>query len=189
MGTRAQLPWVMWDLPWPGSNQCPLPCKADSWPPDHQGSPHVLYFDFTFLCLDLVLWRFFLRRTCEWYISVQFSSVTQSCVTLCNSMDCSTPGLPVHHQLHTASFFLLRLMMLFLSNLDHCLLDTGSQAVPSSDGVKCYCSPISESLFQREDVPGLEIRDFSDNWLLRVLHTTVPTTPIGNLVSGGRSRI
>ena len=30
---------------------------------------------------------------------VQFSSVTQSCLTLCNPMDCSTPGLPVHHQL------------------------------------------------------------------------------------------
>ena len=31
--------------------------------------------------------------------SVQFSSVTQSCQTLCNPMNCSTPGLPVHHQL------------------------------------------------------------------------------------------
>ena len=31
--------------------------------------------------------------------SVQFSSVTQSCPTLCNHMNCSTPGLPVHHQL------------------------------------------------------------------------------------------
>ena len=29
---------------------------------------------------------------------VQFSSVAQSCLTLCNSMDCSTPGFPVHHQ-------------------------------------------------------------------------------------------
>ena len=29
----------------------------------------------------------------------QFSSVTQSCPTLCNPMDCSTPGLPVYHQL------------------------------------------------------------------------------------------
>ena len=28
----------------------------------------------------------------------QFSSVTQSCPTLCNPMDCSTPGLSVHHQ-------------------------------------------------------------------------------------------
>ena len=32
-------------------------------------------------------------------LSVQFSSVAQSCPTLCDSMDCSTPGLPVHHQL------------------------------------------------------------------------------------------
>ena len=31
--------------------------------------------------------------------SVQFSSVTQSCLTLCNPMDCSTPGFPVHYQL------------------------------------------------------------------------------------------
>ena len=31
-------------------------------------------------------------------ISVQLSSVTQSCPTLCDPMDCSTPGLPVHHQ-------------------------------------------------------------------------------------------
>ena len=28
-----------------------------------------------------------------------FSSVTQPCPTLCNPMDCSMPGLPVHHQL------------------------------------------------------------------------------------------
>ena len=28
-----------------------------------------------------------------------FSSVAQSCPTLCNPMDCSVPGFPVHHQL------------------------------------------------------------------------------------------
>ena len=33
------------------------------------------------------------------YTSVQFSSVTQSFLTLCKPLDCSTPGLPVHHQL------------------------------------------------------------------------------------------
>ena len=32
-------------------------------------------------------------------VSVQFSSVTQSCPTLCDPVDYSTPGLPVHHQL------------------------------------------------------------------------------------------
>ena len=31
--------------------------------------------------------------------SVQFISVAQSCLTLCDPTDCSTPGLPVHHQL------------------------------------------------------------------------------------------
>ena len=29
----------------------------------------------------------------------QFSSIAQLCLTLCDPMDCSTPGLPVHHQL------------------------------------------------------------------------------------------
>ena len=32
-------------------------------------------------------------------LSAQFSSVSQSCPTLCNPMNCSTSGLPVHHQL------------------------------------------------------------------------------------------
>ena len=32
-------------------------------------------------------------------LSVQFSSVTQSCLTLCDPMDCSMPGFPVHYQL------------------------------------------------------------------------------------------
>ena len=34
-----------------------------------------------------------------YYVSVQFSSVTQSCLTLCDRMNCSMPGLPVHHKL------------------------------------------------------------------------------------------
>ena len=33
------------------------------------------------------------------YLSVQFSSITQSCPTLCSLMNLSMPGLPVHHQL------------------------------------------------------------------------------------------
>ena len=37
----------------------------------------------------------------DWFdlLEVQFSSVTQLCLTLCNPMDYSTPGFPVHHQL------------------------------------------------------------------------------------------
>ena len=37
---------------------------------------------------------------CVFYLNTfQFSSVAQSCPTLCDPMNCSTPGLPVHHQL------------------------------------------------------------------------------------------
>ena len=32
-------------------------------------------------------------------ISIQFSLVAQSCLSLCDPMNCSTPGIPVHHQL------------------------------------------------------------------------------------------
>ena len=35
--------------------------------------------------------------------SHEFSSVIQSCLTLCNCIDCSMPGLPVHHQLLEAT--------------------------------------------------------------------------------------
>ena len=34
-----------------------------------------------------------------WFHLYQFSSVAQSCLTLCDPMDCSMPGFPVHHQL------------------------------------------------------------------------------------------
>ena len=33
------------------------------------------------------------------YHSISCCSVTQSCPTLCDPMNCSTPGLPVHHRL------------------------------------------------------------------------------------------
>ena len=40
----------------------------------------------------ILLWICYLGRS-------QFSSVSQSCPTLCYPMDCSTSGFPVHHQL------------------------------------------------------------------------------------------
>ena len=36
---------------------------------------------------------------CTQSFTYQFSSVGQSCPTLCDPMNCSTPGFPVHHQL------------------------------------------------------------------------------------------
>ena len=40
------------------------------------------------------------NRVIEWFqILIQFSSVAQSCLTLCDPVNHSTPGLPVYHQL------------------------------------------------------------------------------------------
>ena len=91
--------WGMWDLPGPGSNRCPMHGRADPWPWDHQGSPNLSnfvalmlsnYYDFVGIVL------FFGQSLLHGF---HFSSVAQSYLSLCDSMDCSTPGLPVHHQL------------------------------------------------------------------------------------------
>ena len=50
-------------------------------------------------CFNKAIWVYFLKLEFHDHISVQFSSVAQSCPTLCNPMNHSTPGLPVHHQL------------------------------------------------------------------------------------------
>ena len=46
------------------------------------------------------LWSFIgLPPQCPQLGTLQFSLVTQSCLTLCDPLNCSMPGLPVHHQL------------------------------------------------------------------------------------------
>ena len=47
----------------------------------------------------LLLAHFFTLLYGELSDTQSVSSVTQACLTLCDPMDCSTPGLPVHHQL------------------------------------------------------------------------------------------
>ena len=51
--------------------------------------------------LYIAAWTCIVRADCllSSYCIPQFSSVAQSCPTLCDPMDCSTPGFPVHHQL------------------------------------------------------------------------------------------
>ena len=61
------------------------PVCEESYP---QGSPVFPEFMYINLC-----------NSVGFPVSVQFSSVAQSCPTLCDPMDCSTPGFPVHHQL------------------------------------------------------------------------------------------
>ena len=54
--------------------------------------------------------------------SVQFSSVTQSCPTLCDPMNRSTPGLPVHH---SSKASVLQRSAFFTVKLSHPYMTTG----------------------------------------------------------------
>ena len=47
---------------------------------------------------DFVQFPYIYTHDSVWYI-IQFSSIFQSCPTLCDPMNHSMPGLPVHHQL------------------------------------------------------------------------------------------
>ena len=59
------------------------------------GIPKLIYIFFT----DLILIRVMFHDSLLIFYKYQFSSVTQSCPTLCGPMNRSTPGLPVHHHL------------------------------------------------------------------------------------------
>ena len=54
-------------------------------------SPHHLSLIYSYI---FMLSQIFINST-----NIQFSSVSQSCPTLCDPMNCSLPGLPVHHHL------------------------------------------------------------------------------------------
>ena len=81
--------------------------------------------------------------------SVEFSSVAQSCSTLCNSMSLNTPGLPVHHQLLS----LLKLMSI-------------EQVMPSSHLILCrpllLLPPIPPSIrvFSNESTFHIRLPDY-----------------------------
>ena len=58
--------------------------------------------------------------TFHFVLGYQFSSVAQLCPTLCDPMDCSTPGFLVHHQLPEFVLKLMSIQSVMLSN--HLLL-------------------------------------------------------------------
>ena len=51
-----------------------------------------------YICIFINSWTSNILKS-SLFFKYQFSSVTQLCPTLCNPMDCSMPGFPVHHQL------------------------------------------------------------------------------------------
>ena len=50
-------------------------------------------------CKNILKHTWFSHFSIKISSEVQFSSITQLCLTICDPMDCRTPGFPVHHQL------------------------------------------------------------------------------------------
>ena len=120
MATYGSL--LAWKIPWteePGGLVCEVAVEHN-WVTENTDTIFYLHFNishvsmwiqfiFLKLCLNLFFsWRIIALQCCVGFChvttqirhgSVQLSSVTQLCPTLCDSMNCSMPGLPVHHQL------------------------------------------------------------------------------------------
>ena len=99
---------TMWSLIWTGLSSSLAPAvifilgvSVHRRPtPDTQPETHLLPQD-SWKTLTLASWKHccFIDSICETHHSVQFSSVTQSCPTLCDLMNHNMPGLPVHYHL------------------------------------------------------------------------------------------
>ena len=94
-------------FPTQGSNPGIPHCKWILYKLSHKGSPRILeWVAYPFSSgssrprnwtgVFCIAGRFFTSWATR---EAQFSSVAQSCPTLCDPMNCSTPGLPVHYQL------------------------------------------------------------------------------------------
>ena len=73
----------------PMTNIFQFPLLRSPWQP-----PFYCFYEVDIFCFDCSH-----VKPVFLIFSFSFSSVTQSCLTLCDPMNCSTPGLPVHHQL------------------------------------------------------------------------------------------
>ena len=77
---------------------CPHP-QGYSTPGPSQGPAISFSLDSESYSYTVNAFFFFFLKASYSFASVQFSSVAQLCPTLCDPMDYSKPGFPVHHQL------------------------------------------------------------------------------------------
>ena len=123
----------------------------------------------------------------EWQ-SVQLSSVAQSCPALCDPMDCSTPGLPVHHQLqsllklmsiesvmpsnHLILCFPLLLLLSIFPSISSVQLSSVAQSCPT------LCDPMNRS------TPGRPVHhqlpEFTQTYVQRVGDAIQPSHPLSS---------
>ena len=71
--------------------------STNKWPVSENKSQNSNYENFRILSRRILCFFFIMRLNV--LFPIQFSSVAQSCPTLWDPMNCSTPGLPVRHQL------------------------------------------------------------------------------------------
>ena len=93
----------MWNLSSPTMDLTQVPCIArqilNHW--NTREVPETIFLILNFMSVYL---QFFssLNIYIQAHIHIygfKLSSVAQSCLTLCDHMDCSMPGFPVHHQI------------------------------------------------------------------------------------------
>ena len=106
---------------------------------------------------DLNLWRLSSLQS-----SVQFGPVAQSCLTLWDPMDCSTPGLPVHHQL-------LEFTKTHVHSVDNAIQPSHPLLSPSPPAFKLFQH---QGLFQwisssHQVAKVLELQHQSFQWIFR----------------------
>ena len=134
-----------------------------------------------FWIITIIYWIIFLGRvpissSFVWFgghlsCSFQFSSVAQSCPTLCDPLNCSTPGLPVHHHLPEST-----------QNHVHCVSDAIQPSHPVS-----FPSPPALNLSQHQSL----FKWFSSpHQVAKVLefhlqHQSLQWTPRTNLLCDG----
>ena len=119
-------------------------CQADSLPLSHLGNPINM---------------------------IQFSSVAQSCPTLCNPMNCSTPGLLVHHQLRE-----------FTQTHVHRVSDAIQPSHPLSSPSPPAPNPSQhQSLFQCVN----SLHEMANVLQFQLQHQSFQRTPRANLLQNG----
>ena len=102
--------------------------------------------------------------------SVQFSSVTQLCPTLCDPMNCSMPGLPVHHQLTE-----------FTQTLVHIVGDANQPSHPLSSPSSPAPNPS-----QHQSFPISQLFTWGDQSIrVSALASVLPRTPRTDLLYDG----
>ena len=133
-----------------------------------------------------------------WPLIPQFSSVAQSCPTLCDLINCSMPGLPVHHQLpeftqiqvHWVGDAIQPSHLLSVPFSSHLQSFPGSESFPmsqffASDQIRSVAQSCPTLLYpMNRSMPGLPVHhqlpEFSQTQVHRVSDVIQPSHPLSS---------